>query len=75
MAACLTVVSQQGLARSLRVGAGGLRAPTAVEADAAVGAAVTVTPHRHVAPVYAPLSAQKHSHLQVPDAASGVIKS
>lgn len=61
----LTVVSQQGLGGTLRVGAGGLRASPAGEANATVGAAVTLTPHSHVAPIYTPLTPQKHSKLDV----------
>lgn len=62
---CLTVVSQQGLDRTLRVGAGGLRASPAGVTNAAVGAAVTLTPHSHVAAVYTPLPPRKHSNLDI----------
>ena len=62
---CLTVVSQQGLSRTLRIWAGCLCAASAGETNAAVGAAVTLTPHRHVAPIYTPLMPQKHSNLEV----------
>ncbi|TNN74568.1 hypothetical protein EYF80_015115 [Liparis tanakae] len=51
----LTVVTEQGLDRTLRFGAGGLRAPSACETNATVGSAVTLTPHGHVAAVYAAL--------------------
>ena len=54
--ACLpTVVSEQGLGRALRVRAGGLHAAPAVEADAAVGAAVALVPGAGVAAVHAAL--------------------
>lgn len=61
----LTVVSEQGLGRTLRVWAGGLRAAPAGETNATVGTAVTLTPHGHVAPIYTPLPPQKHSNLNV----------
>lgn len=57
----LTVVSQQGLGRTLRVWAGGLCAAPAGETNATVGTAVTLTPHGHVAPIYTPLVPQKQS--------------
>lgn len=56
----LTVVSEQSLSRALALGAGGFRAATAVEADAAVGAAVAPCP---VAPVYAPLEPRQRCRL------------
>lgn len=62
---CLTVVSKQGLGRTLRVRAGGLRAAPAGETNATVGTAVTLTPHSHVAPINTPLPPQKHSNLDV----------
>lgn len=42
-AACLTIVSEQRLRRTLTVWASGVCAPSAVIADAAVGATVTLT--------------------------------
>lgn len=56
---CLTVVSQKGLGRALRVRAGGLCASPAVETDATVGATVTLTPYSYVASIYTSLQAQK----------------
>ena len=61
----LTVVSEQGLSRTLRVWACGLRAAPAGETNATVGAAVTLTPHGHVASIYTPLQPQKHRSLNV----------
>lgn len=57
----LTVVSEQGLGRTLRVWAGGLRAAPTGETNATVGTAVTLTPHCHVASIYTPLPPQKHA--------------
>ena len=62
---CLTVVSKQGLGRTLRVWAGGLCAASTGETNATVGTTVTLTPHCHVAPIYTPLPPQKHSNLDV----------
>lgn len=59
----LTVVSEQGLGRTLWIRAGGLRAAPAGKTNAAVGTAVTLTPHSHVAPIYAPLPPQTYSDL------------
>lgn len=64
LAVCLTIVSKQGLGRTLRVRAGGLCAAPTGETNATVGTAVTLTPHSHVAPIYTPLT-QKHKHHDV----------
>lgn len=55
----LTVVSQQGLGRTLGVWAGGLCAAPTGETNATISTAVTLTPHGHVAPIYTPLEPQK----------------
>lgn len=64
-AVCLTVVSKQGLGRTLRVWAGGLCASPAGETNATVSTAVALTSHSHVAPIYTPLQPQKHSNIEV----------
>lgn len=55
VAARLTIVSEQRLRRTLTVWAGGVRAATAVKADATVGATVTLTSQHHMASIYAAL--------------------
>lgn len=52
---CLTIVSEQRLRRTLALWTGGLCAASAVEADAAVGATVTLASQRRVASIYTPL--------------------
>lgn len=73
----LTVISEQGLSRTLTVRTGGFCAAPAVVADTAVGAAVTLTPRSRVAPIYTPLPPQEHRRLSVWDrhAAFSIVRS